>query len=381
MGRWWTLVYELADVKLILNSKDSELSFLESLNDCMKRMLPKKFTLVPRHGFFLNVFREANMPLIAQWLVEEVPEIVSLMLLPPAPPASASPAPAPAGAIDLFKTCRHIAMRISLRVLFGSQIFVNERYDRYYDSFAPIYPEERLLDGLILLLRDPNRKERAWDTITQITGEMLDHYIKLEKKAEGGECECVMHFLVRQHLEQQQQEQQSGTLTSSSSFSTLDLETVLKDTFTFVWASNTSTYLVLAWCIWEMMGNKGNLQERVLAETSTKIDNNNNKTNPTNLAQVVDEWVVGKAMVDEVIRLQTPGLLLRKVMAPEGVTLSTGHHVPTGEFVGFSYPWLQTLPDFYHNPLEVSVWVCVWLGERGSVCMWMRKIGSCDRNI
>lgn len=266
-------------------------------------------------------------------------------------------------------------MRITLRVLFGPQIFVNKRYERYFEAFGPIYPEERLLEGLKLLLRDPHRKERAWDTVTETTEEMLDYYTELEKKKAGeGDCECLMQFLVRQHLEQQQQqEQQSGTS------STLDLETVVHETFTFVWAANTSTYLIMAWSIWEMLGNKGNLQERVLAETATKINNNNNKTNPTNLALVVEEWVVGKAMVDEVIRLQTPGLLLRKVMAPEGVTLSTGHHVPMGEFVGFQYPFLMCHPEFYENPLEVSVRVGVWLGEEGRVPCVCVYVDACLR--
>lgn len=40
------------------------------------------------------------------------------------------------------------------------------------------------------------------------------------------------------------------------------------------------------------------------------------------------QLAVGKAVIEEVIRLRTPGLFFRKVLAPEGVTLWTGERVP-----------------------------------------------------
>lgn len=40
------------------------------------------------------------------------------------------------------------------------------------------------------------------------------------------------------------------------------------------------------------------------------------------------QLTVGKAIIEEVIRLRTPGLFFRKVVAPKGVEFSTGEHVP-----------------------------------------------------
>lgn len=40
------------------------------------------------------------------------------------------------------------------------------------------------------------------------------------------------------------------------------------------------------------------------------------------------QLTVGKAIIEEVIRLRTPGLFFHKVVATQGLTLSTGEHVP-----------------------------------------------------
>lgn len=52
-------------------------------------------------------------------------------------------------------------------------------------------------------------------------------------------------------------------------------------------------------------------------------------TQPGSLDALLDQRLrVGRSVIDEVIRLRTPGLFFRKVVKPEGITLSTGEHVP-----------------------------------------------------
>ena len=71
---------------------------------------------------------------------------------------------------------------------------------------------------------------------------------------------------------------------------------------------------------------------------------------PGSLEDLENKSVVGKALIDEILRLRTPGLFFRKVVAPKGFSLSTGHHIPYGDYISFSTRYLNTLPQFYQDP-------------------------------
>lgn len=75
----------------------------------------------------------------------------------------------------------------------------------------------------------------------------------------------------------------------------------------------------------------------------------------TTILEEVEASTVGKALIDEILRVRTPGLFFRKVMAPKGLTLSTGHHIPCGEFVSFSARHLNHLPEFYQEPCSFDI--------------------------
>lgn len=235
MGRWWTMVHELPDVKTVLNARDSELSFLDGFRDLMAGMLPKAFTFIPRHHFFLPLLREANLRSFVTVMVQEArPVLASSMMA----------ARASSSMVDLFDACRRAVMRMNLRVLFGPQVFEAGRADAYYAAFEAVDPEKSLVDLLGSLLR-PSQKERAWATIRGITAEMLAYYESREG-ADGGNgdegVECALQLLVRQ--------------AGAAGAGPLDVDTVTNDLVAFVFASFTNTFAVLAWCIWELAGDK-----------------------------------------------------------------------------------------------------------------------------
>ena len=188
-GKWWCLVYALPDIKLVLNSKESELSFLEGFADLMQGMLPKGFTFIPRHHFFLPLFRDANMQWFCSLLATEVKTQVPFLFQPLSSfsSSSSSPSSLPREQIDLFDTCRHLVMRLNLRALFGSLMLEDGRYERFYECFDVIDPEKGLVDMMSSLLLGPRKKEEAWATITELTKEALELYEERRRKGGGRE--------------------------------------------------------------------------------------------------------------------------------------------------------------------------------------------------
>lgn len=322
LGRWWTFVWALEDVKLILNSKDNELSFLAAFADLLASMLPKDFRIVPRHHFFLPLFREANMQWFYTLLAAEVQGVVPSLLR-----ASSS---TPSGRIDLFQQCRHVVMRLNLRVLFGPLVLQDERYEQYYEAFEAIDPEKNLVDLMSSLLAGPGKRERAWKTIKVLVKEVLETY--QGKPKSDHPPECVLDLLVQ------------------NAETPLDFEEVVRDTFAFVFASFTNSFAVLAWCIYELADNAA-VRERFLLEAAAQQQ----KHRRDNSRKQVEDLAVGKALLDEVLRLKTPGVFLRKVLAPQGMVLSTGHLVPHGEMLAFSAQYIHTSPAFYQDPLKFDI--------------------------
>ncbi|GAB5034443.1 cytochrome p450 [Nannochloropsis oceanica] len=383
-GKWWSLVYALPDVKLVLNSKESDLSFLEGFADLMQDMLPKGFTFIPRHHFFLPLFRDANMQWFCNLLAAEAKTQIPLLFHAPSSSSSSSYSSspsspsAPPGLIDLFDTCRHLVMRLNLRVLFGPHILKDGRYGQFYECFDVIDPEKGLVDMMSSLLLGPRKKEQAWVKIRGLTEEALVLYRKAKeergREGEVGEkeerAESVLDLLVRQEV--------GG----------LDLEELVADMFAFVFAAFTNSFAVLAWCIWELAGNE-EVRSRFVAECTTSSsgscsssssssryrDDSVEKLEQQKMRQVrsdsnkktskckaddhhlsnIENMRVGKAVIDEVIRLHSPGLFFRKVVNPHGLLLSTGHHVPAGDFLAFSARHINTLSSFYHSPLDFDI--------------------------
>lgn len=338
MGRWWTIVHELPDVKLVLNSKDSELSFLDGFGDLMKGMLPAAFNFVPRHHFFLPLLREANLRAFVAVMQQEANPLLARLLLQQQHGG---------GRIDLFDVCRRAVMHMNLRVLFGPAVLEAGRADAYYAAFEAIDPEKGLVDLLSSVLC-PSQKERAWAAIRRVTGEMLVHYqMKVQGEEESGDAaagqpfECALHLLVRQ---------------AAAAGGSLELDGVTGDLFAFVFASFTNTFAVLGWCVWELAGNAAlrgafflffalyikaahniltlthapPLHNRIQPQTERFLAEAAGGFHTTDASSLdVDAHLpVGKAIIEEVIRLRTPGLFFRKVVAPGGVALSTGEHVP-----------------------------------------------------
>lgn len=328
MGKWWSFVYALPDIKLVLNSKDSELSFLEGFSDLMSGMLPKKFTFIPRHHFFLPLFREANMQWFFDLLVHEAKGVVPTLL-------RQSSSSTRGGEIDLFESCRHVVMRLNLRVLFGPIMLQDGRYEQYYECFEAIDPEKGLVDLMSSLFLGAGKKERAWATITELTKEVLEAYQAKRSNSNfpphPPPFESVLELLV-QNAAQEKEE--------------LDLEEVVGDIFSFVFAAFTNSFAVLGWCIHELSGNAA-AREQFLQEASHQQQTHASD----NSIKQIEDLVVGKAILEEVIRLKTPGLFFRKVVAPQGVVLSTGHVVPRGDLLAFSARYINTLPAFYQDPL------------------------------
>eukprot|EP00624_Nannochloropsis_granulata_P007661 evm.model.NODE_8940_length_13916_cov_28.359657.1 len=259
-------------------------------------------------------------------------------------------------------------MRLNLRALFGPLILEDGRYEQFYECFDVIDPEKGLVDMMSSLLLGPRKKEEAWAKITELTKEALVLYqnAKEERGREGeaGEkeetAESVLDLLVRQ--------KEGG----------MDFEEVVSDMFAFVFAAFTNSFAVLAWCIWEMAGNE-EVRSRFVAECSGSSGSSSSgsgveEMEPQRLQQLghgseqkthncraddhlsdIENMRIGKAIIDEVIRLHSPGLFFRKVVSPQGLVLSTGHHVPAGDFLAFSARHINTLPSFYHSPLEFDI--------------------------
>ena len=388
-GKWWSVVYATEDIKLVLNGKESELSFLKGFEELMEGLLPKAFTFVPRHHFFLPLFREGNMEWFCRLLAAEVEIQVPLLFRLPAyshdtlkrPVQSLSTPSTPENAssnlIDLFETCRHVVMRLNLRVLLGPRVLRDGLCEQYYAAFDTIDPEKGLVDTMTSLLLGPQKKEEAWATLREITREVLEHYEEKESDARGGGYTNDGTMKAQGAQEQQEAPECVLDLLVRQSNVPLDVEEVAGDVFAFVLAAFTNTYAVLAWSLWELAGNP-EVRERFLAECGRlqqqkereqrehhprppqsrgreesypeeKLLERNDETVTSFLAEV-DGCKVARAIIEEVIRLHTPGLFFRKVVAPSGILLSTGHQVPVGDFLAFSARYIHTSPALHTNP-------------------------------
>lgn len=238
MGRWWTMVHELADVRTVLTTRESELSFLGGFGDLIKGLLPEAFTFVPRNHVFVPMLRSANLLVYLEAMVGEARPLLARLL---------QESRGEDDRVDLFDVARRVVMHMNLLALFGPAVFEHGRADAYQDAFAAIDPEGGLVNVFSALLR-PSQKEAMYRTIGRVTKDMLAHYeAKVEaerQEGEGGDeigaVECALHFLVRQ---------------AADNGKPLNAEETTGDLFAVVFASFTNTFAVTGWCVWELAGD------------------------------------------------------------------------------------------------------------------------------
>lgn len=239
MGRWWTMVHELADVRTVLTTRESELSFLGGFGELIKGLLPEAFTFVPRNHVFVPMLRSANLLVYLEAMIGEARPLLARLL---------QESRGEDGRVDLFNVARRVVMHMNLLALFSPAVFEHGRADAYQDAFAAIDPEGGLVNVFSALLR-PSQKEVMYRTIGRVTKEMLAHYeakVEAERQKGPGEgdevgaLECALHLLVRQ---------------AADNGKPLDADETTGDLFAVVFASFTNTFAVTGWCVWEMAGD------------------------------------------------------------------------------------------------------------------------------
>ena len=101
-------------------------------------------------------------------------------------------------------------------------------------------PEKSLVD-LMGSLFSPSKKEEAWKVISQITKEIMEHYVKVVEKEGsgngGGGPECLAHQIVRD---------------AASKGIDVDVGAATADIFAFIFASFTNSFAILAWTLWHI---------------------------------------------------------------------------------------------------------------------------------
>lgn len=318
LGRMWTMVTTKEDMKLVISAAEADLSMLMAFESLIGSMLPREFGFFTnRTAFFQSSMRNPSMrSYVACWHELLCKELTTTLW-------------GEAGRVELFGTCMQMVLRLNLRNLLGPLILEGGRYEAFLQAFEDIDLEKRLVDVLGSLL-SPSKKRDAWRSVKALTSELITHYedkVGKEDRGSGGSgCgeECTLHWLVRSAAKEGRR---------------VSVQEACGHVFAFTFASLTNTYAVLAWCIIELLP-RPELRQRLERELNAQGD-------PATL-EFYDALPVTKALIHEVIRMHTPGILFRQVLSEGGAELSTGHRVPSECYMICIVTWPHS--PLYHLP-------------------------------
>lgn len=323
LGRKWTMVNTQEDMRHIVAAAETDLSMLSAFESLIGGLLPVEFGFINRTHFFQGSMRShAMQSFVSCWHELLSSELATTMW-------------GEDGRVELFDACKRLIMRLNLRGLLGPLILKDGRYEAYYQAFEDIDPEKSLVDVLGSLF-SPSKKEDAWRRVKAITSELIAHYEAMGTQEE--EEECTLHGLVRAAAKEGRRLDAAEACGHIFAFSFASLTNTFAvrgpsytsyfpndDHVCFLGASHVCGLQVLAWCLLELLPRPA-LRARIEAELNQPHED-------ASRLEFYDGLPVTKALINEVIRLHTPGLLFRRVLGDEGTTLSTGHHVPSTSFL------------------------------------------------
>lgn len=192
-------------------------------------------------------------------------------------------------------------------------------------------PDRGLVSPLSSLFRSFD-KERHWNVIQSVTMEVINHYERVvmdELMLPGDLTEspsCVVHYLVRN---------------AAAKGTRLDTKDVVANAFSFIFAAYANAFAVLGWALWHATTEPGLANALRQSLKGRTLDRRG-----------LEGWDMGRQVANECIRMHIASLFMRKVVAPGGYTLRTGHIVPEGDIMAVQAFHVLRHPALHKQPLR-----------------------------